>query len=96
MRSILAMRLQIRQHRRQQRFLERLLKAMRQPRNQFQLTALNVRRQMHAVHHRQQRIGSAMHHQGRHAQLIEQCHPARLGKYRHDLPFDAFGLNARS
>ena len=65
------MLLQIGQNRRQQRCLERLLEPMSQPGNQLELAALDVRRQVNAMHHRQQRIGRAMHHQGRHPQLIE-------------------------
>ena len=96
MRHILPMRLQVRQHRPQQRRLERLLKAVRQPRYQAQLAALDMRRQVHPMHHRQQRVGRAMHHQRRHAQLVEQRHPARFGQDRHDLALGASGLNARS
>lgn len=94
--NILPMRLQIGQHRPQQRRLERLLEAVRQPRYQTQLAALDMRRQMHAMHHRQQRVGRAMHHQGRHPQLVKQLDPARLGQNRHDLAFGPSGLNARS
>ena len=74
---------QMRQHRRQQRLLERLLKAMGQARNQLQFTALDMRRHMHAMHHRQQRVSRAMHHQRRHAQLVKQRHAAALGE-RHE------------
>jgi hypothetical protein len=91
-----AVRLQVRQHRPQQRRLERLLETMRQARNQAQLAALDMRRQVHAMHHRQQRIGRAVHHQGRHPQLVEQLDAARLGKDRHDLALHPSGLNARS
>ena len=51
--GIFAMGLQVRQHCRQQRRLEGFLESMGQAWNQFQLAALDMRRQMHAVHHRQ-------------------------------------------
>ncbi|MNM78705.1 hypothetical protein D3C81_906160 [compost metagenome] len=86
------MRLQIRQYGPQQRRLERLLKAVRQPRYQPQLAALNVRRQVHAVHDRQQRVGRAMHHQGRHPKLVQKLDTARLGQYRHDLALGPVGV----
>ena len=90
--GVFAMGLQVRQHRRQQRRLERFLETMGQARNQLQLAPLDMRGQVYAVHHRQQRVGGAMHHQGRHAQLVEQRHAARFGEDRHDLAFHALGV----
>jgi len=80
------MRLKVWQYRGKQRRLEALLKAVSEPGNQPQLAAANMRRHMHAVHHRQQRVGGAMHHQRRHLQPVEQIHPAALGKNRQQLP----------
>ncbi|MNE74941.1 hypothetical protein D3C80_1710580 [compost metagenome] len=48
-----------------------------------------MRCQVHPMHHRQQRVGRAMHHKCRHAQLVEQRYPARFGKDRHDLALGA-------
>ncbi|MCY1405958.1 hypothetical protein D9M71_212110 [compost metagenome] len=42
------------------------------------------------MHHRQQRISRAMHHQRRQAQAVEQLDPARLGENGHDLALDPF------
>ncbi len=92
MRDILPMCLQVGQHRPQQRRLERLLEAVRQPGYQTQLATPDMRGQMHTMHHRQQRVGRAMHHQGRHPQLVQQLDPARLGQYRHDLALGAFRI----
>jgi len=44
---------------------------------------------MHAVHHRQQRVGSTMHHQCRHLQTIKQIDPTAFGKARQQLPLHA-------
>src|SRR3989344_7513323 len=87
--GVFAMGLQVRQHRRQQRRLERFLETMGQALNQLQLAPLDMRGQVYAVHHRQQRVGGAMPHQGRHAQLVEQRHAARFGEDRHDLALHA-------
>ena len=84
------MGLQVRHHRRQQRLLEGFLEAMGETGDQLQLRATDMRRHVHAVHHRQQRIGGAMDHQGRHLQTVQQRHPAGFGEDRQQLPLHAF------
>lgn len=71
MRDILPMRLQVGQHSPQQRRLERLPEAVRQPRYQTQLATLNMCRKVHAMHYRQQWVGRTMHHQCRHPQPVQ-------------------------
>ena len=62
---------------------------MGQPGNQHQLAATDMRRHVHAVHHRQQGIGGAVHHQGWHAQAVEQLDPTGFGQHGQQLALDA-------
>lgn len=82
--------LQVRQHRAEQGLFESPLKAMCQAGNQHQRTSTHMCRDMHAMHHRQQRIGRAMHHQGGHAQATQQLHATGLGENGQQLTLYAF------
>ena len=81
LRSLHLLRRQMRLHGLQQGALEGALKAMGQPGNQHQFAAADMRRHVHAVHHRQQGIGGAVHHQGRYAQAVEQLDPTGFGQH---------------